>query len=196
MNKKHITLILIGVMLLVLQFYVKIGGVSVDVCSDILAFVLIVIGICPLSERNILYKKARNVSFIGLVAAIVCQVLFCMNWGDSTQTVITIVSAITTVFTIYFSYYFTEALILEAKFQDKAAVTRTLRVTWVLFGALKFVHYIAFMSNVSIAGIGMQILTAVSAIYYCMQVLTAGEQLYMEGLPTAHMDMSANNRRK
>lgn len=48
MNKKNISLILIGILLLVLQFYVRVGNATIDVFSDVIGFILIVIGILPL----------------------------------------------------------------------------------------------------------------------------------------------------
>lgn len=196
MNKKNISFILAGVILLILQFNIKIGSATIDVCSDIIAYILIIIGIMPLTKRNIMFKKSRSVSFVGLVAAIGCQAVSCIDWGDTASTVTTTVSALSTIFTIYFTYYFSEAIILEAKFQDKSATTRSLRVTWALFGVFIFVHYIAFMSNVSIAALIVQAVVAICGIYYCLQILTACNQLYMEGLPTKRMDTGSINTKK
>ena len=196
MNKKNISFILAGVILLILQFNIKIGSATIDVCSDIIAYILIIIGIMPPTKRNIMFKKSRSVSFVGLVAAIGCQAVSCIDWGDTASTVTTTVSALSTIFTIYFTYYFSEAIILEAKFQDKSATTRSLRVTWALFGVFIFVHYIAFMSNVSIAALIVQAVVAICGIYYCSQILTACNQLYMEGLPTKRMDTGSINTKK
>ena len=101
-----------------------------------------------------------------------------------------------TIFTIYFTYYFTEAIILEAKFQEKSATTRSFRIVWLLLGALVFIHYIAFMSNISLASILVGAGSGICAIYYCSTMLTACKQLYMEGLPTKHMDISAEKASK
>lgn len=196
MNKKNISFILAGIILLILQFNIKIGSATIDVCSDIIAYILIIIGIMPLTKRNIMFKKSRNVSFVGLVAAIGCQAVSFIDWGNTASTVTTTVSALSTIFTIYFTYYFSEAIILEAKFQDKSATTRSLRVTWALFGVFIFVHYIAFMSNVSIAALIVQAVVAICGIYYCSQILTACNQLYMEGLPTKRMDTGSINTKK
>lgn len=196
MNKKNISFILAGVILLILQFNIKIGSATIDVCSDIIAYILIIIGIMPLTKRNIMFKKSRNVSFVGLVAAIGCQAVSFIDWGNTASTVTTTVSALSTIFTIYFTYYFSEAIILEAKFQDKSATTRSLRITWALFGVFIFVHYIAFMSNVSIAALIVQAVVAICGIYYCSQILTACNQLYMEGLPTKRMDTGSINTKK
>ena len=73
MNKKNISLILIGILLLVLQFYVRVGNATIDVFSDVIGFILIVIGILPLAPRNVLFKKARLAAILGTAAAVIGQ---------------------------------------------------------------------------------------------------------------------------
>lgn len=190
MNKKNISLILAGILLLVLQFHIQIGTAAIDIFSDVIAFILIILGIRNLVPRNVLFKKSRNVSFIGLAAAIIGQGLLFMDWGDAASEMSTLSAGLSTIFTIYFTYYFTEAIVLEAKFQEKSAATRSFRIIWLLMGALIFIHYIAFMSNISIASILVEAVAVICTIYYCSSMLTACSQLYMEGLPTKHMQTS------
>lgn len=83
MNKKNISLILIGILLLVLQFYVRVGNATIDVFSDVIGFILIVIGILPLAPRNVLFKKARLAAILGTAAAVIGQALLFKDWGDS-----------------------------------------------------------------------------------------------------------------
>jgi phosphatidylserine synthase len=187
MNKKNISLILAGIMLLVLQFYVKIGQAHIDIFSDILAFILIVVGVMPLVPRNINFKKSRNAAFLGTAAVVAGQIITLIGWGESSSYMLTVASGLSTIFTIYFTYYFTEGIILEAKFQEKSAATRSLQFVWLLLAAFIFIHYIAFMSNISIASILVEAVAVICAIYYCSSMLTACNVLYMEGLPTKHM---------
>lgn len=132
MNKKNISLILIGILLLVLQFYVRVGNATIDVFSDVIGFILIVIGILPLAPRNVLFKKARLAAILGTAAAVIGQALLFKDWGDSASQMRTMAAGLSTIFTIYFTYYFTEAIILEAKFQEKSATTRSFRIVWLL----------------------------------------------------------------
>ena len=177
-------------MLLVLQFTIRIGSVSIDIFSDIAAFILIILGIWQLVPRNVMFKKSRFVAILGLIAAIIGQGLLLKDWGEASSQISTMSAGLSTIFTIYFTYYYTEAIILEAKFQEKSAATRSFRMIWLILGAMIFVHYIAFMSNISIAAIIAGALTAICAIYYCSSMLTACRQLYMDGLPTRHMQIS------
>lgn len=190
MNKKNISLILTGILLLVLQFQIHLGTATIDIFSDVIAFILIILGAWNLAPRNVLFKKSRVVACLGLIAAIAGQGLMLMDWGDTASQMHTLSTGLSTIFTIYFTYYFTEAIILEAKFQEKSAVTRSFRMIWLLLGALIFIHYIAFMSNISIASILVGAVAGICAIYYCSAMLTACKQLYMDGLPTKHMDIS------
>lgn len=187
MNKKNITIIMAGILLLALQFNIKIGAATIDVFSDIIGFALIIIGILPLAERNIMFKESRNRAIIGILMAIIGQAINMTDWGDAASTMNTIAVGLSTIFTIYFTYYFTEALILESKFQDKTATTRSFFITWSIMALLIFIHYIAFMSNISIAAIFVEAAAVICTIYFCSTVLTACKQLYMDGLPTQHM---------
>lgn len=189
MNKKNISLILAGILLLALKFNIHIGPATIDLFSDVLAFILIWIGIRPLAVRNIMFKKARNIGVIGLVFVTFGQFLNLFDWHEAAANANTLIIALSTIFTIYFSYYFTEALMLEAKFQEKSACTRSFRMIWLIFGVFTFADYIAFMSNVSVAAIVGQSVTAICAIYYISSVRTACNQLYMDGLPTKHMNV-------
>ena len=53
MNKKNILFILTGVLILILQFNVKISNIYIDLFNDTIAFILIIIGGLPLSNRNV-----------------------------------------------------------------------------------------------------------------------------------------------
>ena len=117
MNKKNISFILAGVILLILQFNIKIGSATIDVCSDIIAYILIIIGIMPLTKRNIMFKKSRSVSFVGLVAAIGCQAVSCIDWGDTASTVTTTVSALSTYFLYILHIIFQKPLYLRQSFR-------------------------------------------------------------------------------
>lgn len=189
MNKKNIILILAGIMLLVLQFNINIGSSRIDLFSDILAFILIAVGGFPLAKRNVVFKKMRGIIILGLVLTTLAQLINLYNFFGTVANINSIIIGLSTIVAIYFTYYFTEGLILEAKFQDKSAVTRSFRITWFVLGALIFIEFIAATSNVMSLIIISQAVTGIFTIYFCSSVLTACNQLYMEGLPTKHMDV-------
>lgn len=189
MNKKNITMILIGIMLLVLQFNIRIAGAYVDITCDLVGAILIAVGGFPLTKRNVLFKKMRIIMITGIILSALGIMLGIYGGiADNTYT-LQIISGFATFTLIYLTYYFTEGLILEAKFQEKSAVTRSFRVTWFILGALIFVSFITVTSGIYYAVIAAQAATAIFALYYCSSVLTACSQLYMEGLPTKHMNV-------
>ncbi|MDO5402085.1 MAG: hypothetical protein Q4F11_01480 [Eubacteriales bacterium] len=189
MNKKNISLILLGIFMISMRFMITIGPVNIDIANDIIAFIIIIIGVSGVANRNKMFKKTRINAFLGLVFAAGAQILNCLSWGEAGATMHSVAYGLTTVFAIYFSYYFTEALILEAKFQEKSAATSSLNITWLVLSASIFVHFMAFSSVVNTASIIVEAIIGICAIYYCSTVLTACKQLYMDGLPIKHMDI-------
>jgi len=187
MNKKNITFVLAGILVLILQFNIKIGAIYIDLFNDTIAFILIIIGAMPLSNRNVIFKKARNLMIIGFILSILGQILSGYNMLQGGNNGIAIYTGLSSIAGIYFTYYFNEALVLESQFQEKLAVTRSFKLTWAVLGILMFLNFLAVMSAATIIVILVQAITVVFAIYYCSVVLTGCRQLYMEGLPTKHM---------
>lgn len=176
-----------GIILLSLQFNIRIGAATIDIFSDPIAFILIIFACKDLVPRNIMFKKSRNRAIMGLIATCIGQAINLFSWGDSTEQVNAIAIGLSVVFTIYFTYHFTEALILEAKFQDKSASTRSLRLIWMIMCAMIFVHFMVFKATISTPAILVEALVGICTIYFTSSVLTACKSLYMEGLPTKHM---------
>ena len=187
MNKKNILFILTGVLILILQFNVKISNIYIDLFNDTIAFILIIIGGLPLSNRNIEFKKARNVMILGLFLTIIGQIFSIYNSIKGGNDIIAIYTGFSTIAGIYFTYYFNEALVLESQFQEKLAVTRSFKLIWAILGILMFCNFLAIMSGKNMMIIIVKAVTVIYAIYYCSVVLTGCKQLYMEGLPTKHM---------
>lgn len=178
MNKRNITLILAGILIQVLEYTVKIGDVRIDLFSDIVAYILILIGIMPLIKRNNLFKKSKNTAIKALIVSIFVQAINFVDLGQYTANIDTFTKGLITIFSIYFTYYFTESIMLESKMQDKSALTRNFRTTWAVFGIFIFVYYIAFVASYSVLSIGIQALTLLCALYYSSTVLTSCNQLY------------------
>lgn len=190
MNKKNISLILVGILLMIVQFNIRIGTVYVDIFSDLLGAILIAVGGFPISKRNLLFKKTRTIMILGIVLSSL-GIAFSIYGGIKGVALTSeIVTGLSTIPLIYYTYYFTEGLMLEAKFQEKAALTRSFRKMWFILGALIFACFITITTDYTWLLTVAQAITAIFAVYYSSAILTACKQLYMEGLPTKHMDMS------
>lgn len=178
MNRKSLNLILIGVFLISVRFLITIGIVRLDVSSDVIGFILIICGMQGFRTLNSLSKKAFVVSWLGLIGAIVSQVINSLSWpSDIASTMYSISIGISVIFSIYFTYYFIEALMLEAKVQDKQAVTRNYQIMWFVLAAVIFAHYFIFMSSVSVQSTVVEVIVVIIAMYTCLNIKNSAKQL-------------------
>lgn len=177
MNKKNSIFVIIGIFLICTRFWVSFGTVNIDISNDIVGYILIFLGINNMKELNSRFKKGMILSLAGLAGAILSQYLIARAWPVP-ETMYSIAIGISVVFAIYFTYYYTEALVMEARIQEKTAVTRNYQITWLLMSAGIFVHYFAFKSTITMWSILVEALIAVITIYYCFLVFSTSKQLY------------------
>ena len=64
MNKKNIILILVGILIISMRFNVTFGHINIDVTNDCVGFLLIIIGVLPMINRNSRFKKSGIVANI------------------------------------------------------------------------------------------------------------------------------------
>ena len=160
MNKKNIILILVGILIISMRFNVTFGHINIDVTNDCVGFLLIIIGVLPMINRNSRFKKS------GIVAIVVAQVINFIDWQEAAGSMLTISLGITVIFAIYFTYYFTEALIMESNIQEKSAVTRNYQMTWLILSAAVFAHFMIFGSTISLYSILVETLVGICHLYY------------------------------
>ena len=139
MNKKNSIFVIIGIFLICTRFWVSFGTVNIDISNDIVGYILIFLGINNMKELNSRFKKGMFLSLAGLAGAILSQYLIARAW-PVTETMYSIAIGISVVFAIYFTYYYTEALVMEARIQEKTADTRNYQLTWLLMSAGIFIH--------------------------------------------------------
>ena len=165
-KKKDIMLILAGIIRLALEFDITVAGAKIDIFSDVLAYIIILIGISHIAVRNNIFKKCKSTSIKGLIAAVAVQAVHCVSLGVAQANADLIRMGVMTIFFIYFTYYFTEGIALEAKMQDKSAVARNFKLTWGVFGVFIFAYYIIlnFISAGSIVAILVQAVLVICAI--------------------------------
>ena len=167
MNKKNIILILVGILIISMRFNVTFGHINIDVTNDCVGFLLIIIGVLPMINRNSRFKKSGIVAIVGFI-----------DWQEAAGSMLTISLGITVIFAIYFTYYFTEALIMESNIQEKSAVTRNYQMTWLILSAAVFAHFMIFGSTISLYSILVEALVGICALYYCFTVYSSSKQLY------------------
>ena len=178
MNKKNIILILVGILIISMRFNVTFGHINIDVTNDCVGFLLIIIGVLPMINRNSRFKKSGIVAIVGFIASVIAQVINFIDWQEAAGSMLTISLGITVIFAIYFTYYFTEALIMESNIQEKSAVTRNYQMTWLILSAAVFAHFMIFGSTISLYSILVEALVGICALYYCITVYSSSKQLY------------------
>lgn len=183
MNKKNISLILAGLLIQVLEFTINIGGTRIDIFSDIIAYALIIIGLKPLIVRSSLFKKCSKQAMLGLIISVITQALYFLELGTAEADLYTITKGLSTIISIYFTYYLSESIVLEAKRQDKSALTRNFRITWAILGIFIFAYYIAVVSGITLLSFAAQAVVLICAIYYSSTILNTCNSLYTEEVP-------------
>jgi len=148
MNKKNIILILVGILIISMRFNVTFGHINIDVTNDCVGFLLIIIGVLPMINRNSRFKKSGIVAIVGFIASVIAQIINFIDWQEAAGSMLTISLGITVIFAIYFTYYFTEALIMESNIQEKSAVTRNYQMTWLILSAGGFFHFFLFFFTI------------------------------------------------
>ena len=112
MNKKNSIFVIIGIFLICTRFWVSFGTVNIDISNDIIGYILIFLGINNMKELNSRFKKGMILSLAGLAGAILSQYLIARAWPVP-ETMYSIAIGISVVFAIYFTYYYTEALVMD-----------------------------------------------------------------------------------
>ena len=170
MNKKNIILILVGILIISMRFNVTFGHINIDVTNDCVGFLLIIIGVLPMINRNSRFKKSGIVAIVGFIASVIAQIINFIDWQEAAGSMLTISLGITVIFA--------EALIMESNIQEKSAVTRNYQMTWLILSAAVFAHFMIFGSTISLYSILVEALVGICALYYCFTVYSSSKQLY------------------
>lgn len=187
MNKKNITLVLVGFLMILFQFHIKIGPAAVDLFHDTVGYVLILIAMTELALRSKLFKKVRKFAFMGIASSLFVQFLNTLDFTEYAASAETVKYGINVFVFIYATYYFTQALILEAQDQNCLAAVKNFQVTWMVFGGSLFLNFIALMSGIGNLSIIVTIISYLAGLHYAYTTYTACSSLYTENMPK-HID--------
>lgn len=143
---------------------------------NVIGSIICLIGVSQSGLSGNAIKKARTHAIISIPFSILSVVIgiFASQATDSTS----IMLGINVFFFIYFTYYFTEALINCAQSVNELAATRSFRSIWTLCGIITFLYFIAFSSFVSTVVMIAKILFLLSALYYCSSINSSGKVLF------------------
>ena len=163
-----------------MRFNVTFGHINIDVTNDCVGFLLIIIGVLPMINRNSRFKKSGIVAIVGFIASVIAQIINFIDWQEAAGSMLTISLGITVIFAIYFTYYFTEALIMESNIQEKSAVTRNYQIDLAYFISCCILHILMiFGSTISLYSILLK-LSLEYVLYTTASQFTAQANSFMK----------------
>lgn len=173
-----IMLVLAGFIVQVVDFPVDAGFMTINLCSDIVAYILILIGLKPfLKEQNLLFRKCFKLTVALLIVEIFARLSTCLDFGDSNATIANLFLAVTSLIFMQLVYNYTETIMLQSKFLKIEINPGPLRGAYSAFCVVIIAYYVinAFYSFLSLYA---NILLIICAIYYCGTMYTAKNKLY------------------
>lgn len=178
MSKKSTLYIIVGIFLICTRFWINFGSQYLDISNDIIGYFLIIMGMKDLRTMNSRFKKCFFYTLLGFAGAIASQVIMVIDWGKSEAVMLSIAIGIGVAFAIYITYYFTEALVLEAKARERIGAVRNYQFAWVMMGIVMFANYFIFKSRVSTYSILFSIFLSILVAYYCFLINSSSSQIF------------------
>lgn len=153
------------------------AGITFDLyILNIAGAIFTTVGILKLEISGLIIRKAKRYAIISIPFAVLAFVLSLA--GLDNQTLSGIQLGINIFFYIYFTYYFTEALIEHAKMKNELAITRSFHSIWTLCGIVAFLYFMAYTSLVPIVVSIAKIILLISALYYTFSIYNASKHLF------------------
>ena len=72
-----------------MRFNVTFGHINIDVTNDCVGFLLIIIGVLPMINRNSRFKKSGIVAIVGFIASVIAQIINFIDFRMASQTIVT-----------------------------------------------------------------------------------------------------------
>lgn len=165
---------IVGFLFLAFDFQVNIAGVTLDIVSDIIGYVLIILACKEMLEWSPCFKKTRKHAVIALVVYILSIVAQNINAGFTIQGTLL---GIETIAFIYLSYYVLEGLYVKNKTEKIYELNAQLKGAWIAMAVSRFVYCFFMLTDLEslteelgIAGAEGMILTGISAVALVIEV--------------------------
>lgn len=175
-----ILLVLVGIILQVIDIPIDFGPITINLTSDIVAYILIIIGIKPfLKQPNLLWKKGFKKGIILLIISIIERLSTTLDFGDSNATISYLFMAVTSVIFMFFVYDYLESVALEAKMAKIEIALEPMRTAFSGFCVMLIVYYLAVtLFNIPIVNIVANVILVITAFYYCITINNVRTVLY------------------
>lgn len=165
--------------LIILGLLLNIAGAAfVWPVFNIAGFVVMTIGVFPLSKLEKPFRTLRNLSIIAIPFSILSLAILITNTSGMQHTINCVVIGINIFFIIYNSYYFTAGINNYAKTINKIASARNAMTTWTLFGITIFLYFMAYSSLIEIVVLVLRIVLLAFGIYYIYALYNIGRALF------------------
>ena len=173
-------LVLAGIILQCIDIPVDIEFMTINLGSDIVAYILIIIGLSKfLKSENLQFRKCFKYAIAGLIAESISRILTAVDFKDSTVTVNMLLLGLTTYIFLKFVYNFTETIVFESRFLKTELPKNNLKGAISIFSVIIVAYYVvlAFYSGFNMYA---NILLLICALYYSAEMYNVINILYSE----------------
>lgn len=176
---RGIIFVLAGILLQVVDFPLDIGFITVNLLSDIVAYILILLGLKPfLKEQNRVFSDCFRLIIGTLFVEILRTLSTTIDFGTSTKTVNLIFVAVTSLCFMRFVYSYAESILLQAKFMKIEVPIAPLRSAFSAFCVLIAVDYFILTFDYALLTVVAHIILAICAFHYCNVINNIRTTLY------------------
>lgn len=180
--------IIIGLLFLIVDIEIQISSITIDLASNLIGFVFLVIGFQEIMEWSPLMKRSRKHVVIGMIAYILMRISQNFQAAELIERLMIGIEIITL---IYLTYYLMEGILVKTKMEKKDEMNGNLRGAWVLFaisiGIYGFARISDFQSLLEIIQLGgleqfvlrlLEIGVILSGLYFITQLFQINKLLF------------------
>lgn len=171
--------IIIGLLLLIVDLEFQIGGMTLDIVSDLAGYIMVIIGLNEILEWSPLIKRSRKHGVIGIIAYIFMRLAGLL---DSEKLIGMVMYGITIITFIYMTYYFMEGILVKAKMEKKNDLDGTVRGGWIILVIAMGLLGFASISDLNSILDGFQLAGLEGSIIWILNVAVVFSGLYFIAL--------------
>ncbi len=168
--KSKMDFVFLGIVLQAIDFTLNLQYFKLNITSAV-AFVLIIVGLKPyIGEQNRIFRKCFKSMIRILVIFAISVVSGFFNFKEFNASIAMLFFAVISVLYMYFTYYFTECVVLQAKMVAKEDISKPMKSTWTLLGIGIVGYY--FANSMGFGAIALIVHAAyiLAALYYVMTI--------------------------
>lgn len=148
---------------------------------NVIGSIATVVGSIKLGADGASSRKIKIFSFLSVPFSLLSfGGVLLYQTSEIDRTILYVALGIVLFFYIYYTFYFTEALINHAQGVNELAATRSFRGIWTLNGIVAFVYFFCYNSlNTTFSGIA-KVVFLLTALYYCFTIYSNSKGLFLK----------------